>query len=264
MSITNIAAYLFVRIDNPSEFLVLMKNRCDELNLKGTIILACEGINFCLAGADSSINAFLNYLKDEDIFENLFSGIEVKRSYSASVPFKKMVVRLARETITMRQDQISPLTGRAPSVNAKTLKRWLDQGCDDTGRQIVLLDTRDKFEVDIGTFRDAQTFDIQKFSQFPDAIKNLLNEQQELKDKTIVSFCTGGIRCEKAALYMQELNLPMVYQLEGGILKYFEEIGGDYWDGECFVFDDRIALNPQLEQTTKTYERIGGTTERKD
>ena len=120
---------------------------------------------------------------------------------------------------------------------------------------MVLLDTRNDFEVKIGTFEGAKEFDIEKFSQFPDALKKSLREQQEsYKDKTIVSFCTGGIRCEKAVLYMQELEIPHVYQLDGGILRYFEEVGGAHWQGECFVFDERVAVDPQLKETKIDYE----------
>ncbi|MBX9723504.1 MAG: hypothetical protein K2X81_19015, partial [Candidatus Obscuribacterales bacterium] len=154
---------------------------------------------------------------------------------------------------TMRHPMIRPADHRAPSIKAKTLAKWLDQGHDDEGREIVLLDTRNAFEVAIGTFEGAVDFDIERFSQFPDALKTS-NQEEPLHEKTIVSFCTGGIRCEKAALFMQELGLPKVYQLDGGILRYFEEVGGEHWRGDCFVFDERIALKPNL-QAAENYSR---------
>lgn len=259
--IVNIAAYKFVAL-SPQAWLELLKQRCDDLALKGTIILAPEGINLFLAGTQENIWFFLNFLRTDSIFQGRFSDLEVKESYSGNKPFGKMVVREAKEIITMRHPMIKPEAGRAPAVDAKTLKAWLDQGHDDQGREILMLDTRNAFEVEVGTFEGAVEFGIEKFSQFPDAIKKALSEQsqnQDLnqdnpwRDKTIVSFCTGGIRCEKAALYLQEIDVNNVYQLEGGILKYFEEVGGAHWQGECFVFDERIALDPELKQTVHSY-----------
>jgi UPF0176 protein len=126
------------------------------------------------------------------------------------------------------------------------VKRWLDQGHDDNGRPVVTLDTRNDFEVDEGTFEGAIDWRITKFTEFPDAFRAHLDE---LKDKTVVSFCTGGIRCEKAAILMREEGLEHVYQLEGGILKYFEETDGSHYQGGCFVFDERRALSADLQAT---------------
>ncbi|MEO6852791.1 MAG: rhodanese-like domain-containing protein, partial [Rhodoferax sp.] len=133
--------------------------------------------------------------------------------------------------------------GRAPAVDAATVKRWLDQGVDDSGRPVVTLDTRNAFEVDHGTFTGAVDWRIDKFSQFPQALRA---HKAELQGKTVVSFCTGGIRCEKAAILMREEGLDHVYQLEGGILKYFEETDGAHYQGSCFVFDERRTLEADL------------------
>jgi UPF0176 protein len=146
----------------------------------------------------------------------------------------------------MKKPAIRPEFGRAPAVDAPTLKRWLDAGQDDAGRPVVMLDTRNAFEVDVGTFDHAIDYRITKFSEFPSVVEA---HREELEGKTVVSFCTGGIRCEKAAIHMKEAGIEHVYQLEGGILKYFEEVGGAHYHGECFVFDYRTALNPQLEPT---------------
>ncbi len=253
MKIVNIAAYKFVEIPQPSQWLPLMKSHCDELGLKGTVILATEGINLFLAGTRESIDQFLHFLLNDPNFGASFENMELKESFSETQPFRRMVVREAKEIITMRHPMIRPANHRAPAVKAKTLAKWLDQGHDDEGREIVLLDTRNAFEVAIGTFEGAVDFDIERFSQFPDALK-ASNEEEPMHEKTIVSFCTGGIRCEKAALFMQELGLPKVYQLDGGILRYFEEVGGDHWRGDCFVFDERIALKPDL-QAADNYSR---------
>ncbi len=144
----------------------------------------------------------------------------------------------------MNHPAIRPEAGRAPAVDARTLKRWLDEGKDDAGRPVVMLDTRNAFEVDVGTFQNALDYRIAKFSEFPQVVAD---HRADFEGKTIVSFCTGGIRCEKAAIHMENAGIGHVYQLEGGILKYFEEVGGDHYDGDCFVFDYRTALTPALE-----------------
>jgi UPF0176 protein len=254
MEILNISTYKFVTIPEPDKYKVALKEKCDELGLKGTIVLAEEGINVFLAGSRSAIKAIVTYLRNDPIFEERFSDLPTKDSISNGQPFGKMVVRTAKEIITMRHPLIKPENRRAPVVKAETLRKWLDQGHDDQGRSVVMLDTRNAFEVEIGTFTGALDFAIEKFSEFPQAIQAAGEDPaQDLKNKTIVSFCTGGIRCEKAALYMQELEFEHIFQLEGGILKYFEEVGGNHWQGECFVFDERVALDPQLEETKNSY-----------
>lgn len=221
------------------------------LELRGTVILAPEGINVFLAGTRPSIDLFLNYLQNDELFNGLFENLDVKESFTGNQPFRKMVVRLAKEIITMRHPQTPcPSQKRAPSVSAATLKEWLDRGHDDEGREVVLLDTRNEFEVELGTFNNAKSLEISMFSEFPSEFEKLRTREQ-LEDKTVVSFCTGGVRCEKAVLFMENLGLPKVFQLDGGILRYFEEVGGEHWQGECFVFDDRYALDPSLQPTTK-------------
>jgi len=153
-------------------------------------------------------------------------------------------VKHKREIIRMNHPAIQPASGRAPALPAATLRRWLDQGHDDEGRPVVLLDTRNGFEVEYGSFEGALDWRLEKFSDFPAA---LAAHAQDLQGKAVVSFCTGGIRCEKAALLMREEGLSHVWQLEGGILKYFEETGGAHFQGTCFVFDEREALEPTLE-----------------
>jgi UPF0176 protein len=155
-----------------------------------------------------------------------------------------MLVKVKGEIIRMNHPTIRPAEGRAPAVTPATAKRWLDQGYDDNGRPVVILDTRNDYEVDEGTFKGAIDWRLSKFTEFPDA---LLAHKKELQDKTIISFCTGGIRCEKAAIFMQQNGLPHTYQLEGGILKYFEETNGAHYEGDCFVFDERRAVDIELE-----------------
>jgi UPF0176 protein len=239
-SILNISTYKFVPLPDAAVLRALLLQRAQALQLKGTILLAEEGINLFLAGPEWYVRGFVAQLQGDA----RFADIQPKESWSDSQPFKKMLVKVKREIIRMDHPTIRPSEGRAPAVNAATVKRWLDQGHDDTGRPVVTLDTRNDFEVDAGTFVGAIDWRISKFTEFPQAVRD---HQAELHDKTVVSFCTGGIRCEKAAILMQGMGLPHVYQLEGGILKYFEEVGGAHYSGGCFVFDERRAVDAELK-----------------
>lgn len=238
----NISAYKFVALPDAAELRVTLHERALGLQLKGTILLATEGINLFLAGPGEPVRAFVAQLQADARFSDLVP----KESWSADQPFKKMLVKVKTEIIRMNHPAIVPAAGRAPAVSAATLSRWLDAGVDDAGREVVTLDTRNDFEVDHGTFEGAIDWRISKFTEFPQA---LLDHRAELQDKTVVSFCTGGIRCEKAAILMREAGLEHVYQLDGGILKYFEEAGGAHYRGSCFVFDERRTLGADLSVT---------------
>ena len=242
MSILNISAYKFVGLDDLAALRTSLHAHCEVLALKGTILLAPEGINLFLAGTREAIDAFIAALREDA----RFADIVPKESLSDAPPFKRMRVRLKKEIITMRAPLIRPEDGRAPAVAPATLKRWLDQGQDDDGRPVILLDTRNDYEVDVGTFEQVVDYRLDSFTGFPEAVAT---DRERFKDKTVVSFCTGGIRCEKAAIHMQGIGIEHVYQLEGGILKYFEEVGGAHWHGDCFVFDGRGALDPNLAPT---------------
>lgn len=239
MPILNIAAYKFITLNHLPELQAALLGALQTHGLKGTVLLAEEGINLFLAGPASSVHAFLTWLREDERLADL----EVKESYSAKQPFRKLLVKIKPEIIRMNHPAIQPAAGRAPAIDAHTLKRWLDAGHDDAGRPVVTLDTRNDFEVDVGSFKNAIDWRISRFSQFPQA---LLAHRDALQDKTVVSFCTGGIRCEKAAIYMREAGVQNVYQLEGGILKYFELQGQAHFEGHCFVFDQRRALDPAL------------------
>ncbi|MDP3672631.1 MAG: sulfurtransferase [Telluria sp.] len=241
-SYVNIAAYKFVTFDNTEDMRPQYQALCKELELKGTILLTPEGINMFLSGRRACIDRFLAWLRSDA----RFTDIEVKESLSEEQSHKRMLVKIKKEIITMRMPLIQPELGRAPAVAPATLKRWLDQGHDDAGKPVVMVDTRNAFEVDVGTFNNTIDYRIDKFTEFPEVIAA---HKDELADKTVVTFCTGGIRCEKAAIHMQNIGYQNVYQLEGGILKYFEDVGGAHYTGDCFVFDYRTALNPKLEPT---------------
>ena len=237
--ILNISAYKFVSLPDAPALRDRLYAQAAALELRGTVLLAEEGINLFLAGAPQAVRDFVATLRTDVRLADLTP----KESWSERQPFRKMLVKVKREIIRMNHPTIRPAAGRAPAVPAPTVKRWLDQGHDDEGRPVVTLDTRNAFEVDHGTFEGAIDWRIDKFSDFPQA---LLDHKSELAGKTVVSFCTGGIRCEKAAIYMQEAGIEHVYQLEGGILKYFEETGGAHYRGDCFVFDEREAVGHDL------------------
>ncbi len=237
-SVLNVSAYLFTRIDDPHTLRPVLRERAVAADLKGTIVLAEEGINFFLAGDPEAVRAFVSALRGDPRFAEL----TCRETWSADQPFGKMLVKLKREIIRMDHPTIRPDSGRAPAVAPATLHRWLDQGHDDAGREVVLLDTRNAFEVDYGSFDGALDWRIERFTQFPDAAGR---RRADLDGKTVVSFCTGGIRCEKATLHLRDEGIE-AFQLDGGILGYFEHVGAAYWTGECFVFDEREALTPDL------------------
>ncbi len=238
-TVLNISAYKFINLEDPAALRETLLSLGKALALKGTILLAGEGINLFLAGEAGAVRQFVANLHTD----SRFADLQPKESWSATQPFQKLLVKVKGEIIRMNHPAVQPAKGRAPAVSAATVRRWLEAGQDDSGRPVVTLDTRNAFEVDEGTFTGAIDWRMAKFSEFPDAFRA---HKSALQDKTVVSFCTGGIRCEKAAILMREEGLEHVYQLEGGILKYFEETDGKHYSGACFVFDERRAVGPDL------------------
>ena len=239
MSIVNLAAYKFVSLDDLPTLRARVLERAEALALKGTVLLAPEGINLFLAGPREAVDAFMAWLRGDARFADLAP----KESLSDTAPFGRLRVRLKKEIITLRAPAIRPEAGRAPAVDAATLKRWLDQGHDDDGREVLLLDTRNDYETDVGKFPQALDYRLPRFTALPAAVAA---DRARYEGKTVVSYCTGGIRCEKAALHLRAMGIGNVLQLDGGILKYFEDTGGAHWEGGCFVFDDRGAVGPDL------------------
>jgi UPF0176 protein len=245
MKVLNIAAYKFVALVDLPALQASVLQALQTRDLKGTVLLSEEGINLFLAGTAPDIHDFLAWLGND----LRFAGLHAKESWSASQPFRKLLVKIKPEIIRMGHPAIQPAAGRAPAVDPATLQRWLDAGADDTGRQVVMLDTRNDFEVDAGTFKNAIDWRITKFTEFPQAF---LKHRAVLQGKTVVSFCTGGIRCEKAALFMREAGAQDVYQLDGGILNYLEAHSDaaqkemSHFQGDCFVFDERRAVDASL------------------
>ena len=236
----NVAAYHFVVIDDPQSLVEQCRERAAAASVLGTILIASEGINLVLAGEESSLRTFMADL----MADPRFAAMRPKYSISDTLPFARLKIKVKPEIISFRQDDSQPLdNGRAPALAPVDLARWIAQGHDDAGRRLLLLDTRNREEVEYGSFIDAVTLDIDNFTQFPQAIAPRLGQ---LRDAAVVSFCTGGVRCEKAALWLRSQGLDHVWQLDEGILGYFEHVGGTGYDGTCFVFDERVALNPDL------------------
>ncbi|MEI8293402.1 MAG: RluA family pseudouridine synthase [bacterium] len=235
--ITNIAAYRFAELSDLKTLRERLISLCREERLKGTILLSTEGINLFVAGSAEGIDHLLRELHSLPGLEDLTP----KFSLSECQPFSRMLVRIKKEIIAFGVDGINPARRTSPKLPAATLKQWLDEG-----RKITLLDTRNDYEIKLGTFRGALPAGIDHFRDFPKAVAQL---PESLKDEPVVMFCTGGIRCEKAGPYMESQGFRNIHQLDGGILKYFEECGGAHYDGECFVFDQRVGVDPALRET---------------
>lgn len=208
-----------------------------DLGLRGTILLATEGINLFIAGSRPATDAFMSGLRAVPGLADL----EPKESFSDEQPFNRMLVKIKKEIISFGVEGIDPARMPAPRLDPRELKRWLDEG-----RPVTLLDTRNDYEVKLGTFQNAVVPVLDHFRGFPAAVRSL---PAELKTRPVVTFCTGGIRCEKAAPFLVREGFSEVYQLEGGILKYFELCGGAHYEGECFVFDRRVGVDPKLQET---------------
>lgn len=208
-----------------------------EADVLGTIVLAAEGINVALAGSMTNISYAQKWFSAQPEFADLW----FKESDSTFTPFSKLKVRIRPEIIAFDGGKTKPKLNPAPSLPPSILKEWLDQG-----RDFILLDARNNYETDSGTFKQARKLDLENFRDFPAAITQL---DETDKNIPVVTFCTGGIRCEKAAPWLLDNGFSEVYQVEGGILNYFEQCGGAHWQGDCFVFDDRVEIDPALAET---------------
>ena len=236
----NIAGYKFVTIPDRDTLRQPFKHKCDSLELKGTVLLSHEGINIFVAGLESNIVQFRNWVIEDE----RFNDISFKESTSDAQPFNRMNVRLKNEIISVGLPNFDRIDSEEGRIFPNELHQRLSNNED-----IVLLDTRNTYETRLGSFQNSIELGIRTFRAFPEAVANM---DTSLKDKQIVMFCTGGVRCEKASVIMRDAGFTNVRQLEGGILGYFQEVGGDHWNGECFVFDKRVALKPDLTETGTT------------
>ena len=239
-AITNISCYTFARLTELKSLRQTLLDCAKAHGLKGTVLLSTEGINLFVAGPRAAVDALVAIIRAVPGLEELAP----KYSESAHQPFNRMLVRIKKEIIAFGVEGIDPATRTSPKLKAAELKRWLDEG-----RPVTLFDTRNDYEVKLGTFKNAIPAGIDHFRDFPAAVERL---PTALKEQPVVMFCTGGIRCEKAGPFMEREGFKHIYQLDGGILKYFEEVGGDHYDGECFVFDQRVGVDPALAETGST------------
>ena len=239
--VVNIAGYKFEPLDNPIDLVSTYQRKCDELLLKGSMLISKNGINFSLAGTQQAIDTIVAFLEEDKRFLN----IPLKVTYSDEQPFRRMKVRLKREIISLGRKDINPRKLTGERISPQDLKNLLDNKED-----VLVLDTRNEYETRVGKFKNAIDLNLDTFRDFPKAIESL---PEEYKDKQIVMYCTGGIRCEKASAVMIKAGFADVKQLEGGVLDYFKETGGAYWEGDCFVFDERVALDTKLNETEYIY-----------
>ena len=228
--------YCFSSVNKPEILVNKIKKVCNSLKLRGTIILSVEGINGTVAGHPEGIKANMDFLKEQG-----FHNLNTKFSESSEMPFYRMKVKIKKEIISMLNNPIDTDSERGTLIDAKN---WNDVIAQD---DVILIDTRNEYETSIGTFQNSILPQIQSFQDFKAYIDT---ELIHYKDKKIAMFCTGGIRCEKASYYMKQIGFSDVVQLNGGILKYLEDIpqGESRWNGECFVFDERVSVNNKLEK----------------
>jgi UPF0176 protein len=233
------ALYQFVPLPDFREIKDPLHALCLDLGIKGTLLLAHEGINGTVAGTEEGIDALIVELRTGPLFRGRLDNLELKFSSASEMPFKRMKVRLKKEIVTLGDPQTDPLRRVGTYVSPAEWNRLLEEP------GIVLIDTRNDFEVEIGTFEGAVDPRIKRFSEFKDFVASQLDPATHRK---VAMFCTGGIRCEKASAYMLNQGFEEVFHLKGGILKYLEDVpeAESRWKGECFVFDERVALGHGL------------------
>ncbi|PSB23229.1 hypothetical protein C7B76_00655 [filamentous cyanobacterium CCP2] len=231
--------YKFVKLSDLSELRSLLLSHCQAQNIRGTILLAQEGINGTIAGTREAIDSVLTYLRSDPRLADL----EHKESPAEEMPFDRMKVRLKKEIVTLGLPEVDPTEQVGTYVSPE---EWNAIVSDP---DVVVIDTRNAYEVGIGTFKGAKNPETNSFREFPEYVQQHLDPTQH---KKVAMFCTGGIRCEKASSFMLSQGFQEVYHLKGGILKYLEEVPPDesLWQGECFVFDQRVTVQHGLEAGT--------------
>ena len=241
LNVLNIAGYKFKPLDELDVLISKFQNKCDVLDLRGSVYLSPNGINFSLAGSEEAIEQYLIFMEEDA----RFIDIPLKKTYSATQPFRRMKVRLKKEIISLGREDINPRELTGEYISPQELYAMYENNED-----VIVLDTRNEYETRVGLFENAIDLQLDTFRDFPQAIEEL---PEEYKEKQIVMYCTGGIRCEKASAVMMKAGFSDVKQLEGGVLDYFKETGGAYWNGDCFVFDERVALDKELKETEYIY-----------
>ena len=230
------ALYKFVRLDDFEAIQDPLKLFLESLNIRGTLLLAKEGINGTISGDKDNILKAIDHLQSDRRFREL----EIKYSYSKKPPFKRLKVKLKKEIVTLGVSDIDPKNSNGTYVKPSDWNELINDP------DVILIDTRNNYEFEIGSFRGSINPHTETFREFPSYTKNNL---EKYRDKKIAMFCTGGIRCEKSTAYLKSKGFKNVFHLQGGILKYLEEVNEEesLWEGECFVFDDRVAVKHNLE-----------------
>lgn len=243
----NLSGYRFIQLDYLPLVQADLLQALKSTGVLGTVLLAEEGINIALSGFAHQTNAAREVFEADDRFANMW----LKESLSDTLPFSKLKVRIRHEIIAF--DGIEAGTKQlsrpeAPALAPETVASWIDNG-----KNFILLDTRNDYEIQSGTFTNAEQLDISHFRDFQAAVKTAIKQGKLDLSTPMVTFCTGGIRCEKAAPWMKEQGFKEVYQIEGGVINYFEKTGGKHWEGDCFVFDDRVEIDKSLKPTGATW-----------
>jgi UPF0176 protein len=236
-----IAFYHFVSVENIDQFQAFILKFCQKNKIKGTVLLASEGINGTISGQKNDIHKFLEFIKTNSFFKGSFKNLEHKESWATKNPFYRMKVRLKKEIVALGVEGISPADKVGQYVNPEDWNALIEDP------NTIVIDTRNNYEVDIGTFKNSINPQTESFREFPTFVEKNLKGH---KKKKVAMFCTGGIRCEKATSLILEKGFENVYHLKGGILKYLENIPKEnsLWEGECFVFDQRVAVTHGLDE----------------
>ena len=241
LEILNVAGYKFEPLKNLDYLIPQFQNKCDELELKGSVYLSPNGINFSIAGTKENVNTYIKFIEQNPKFKD----IPLKKTFSATQPFRRMKVRLKKEIISLGRDDINPKELTGEYISPRELFEMYENKED-----VIVLDTRNEYETRVGAFENAIDLQLDTFRDFPEAVESL---PEEYKDKQIVMYCTGGKKKKKASAVMMKAGFEDVKQLDGGVLEYFKETGGAYWEGDCFVFDERVALDKELNETEYIY-----------
>ena len=236
-----IAFYQFVSLKSIDQLQAFILKFCQKNSIKGTILLASEGINGTISGQKNNIHKFLEFIKTDPFLNGSFKNLEHKESWASKNPFYRMKVRLKKEIVALGVGEVSPAKKVGQYVNPEDWNALIEDP------NTIVIDTRNNYEVDIGTFKNSINPQTESFREFPKFVEKNLKDN---KQKKVAMFCTGGIRCEKATSLMLEEGFKDVYHLKGGILKYLETIPKDksLWQGECFVFDQRVAVTHGLDE----------------
>ena len=233
----NSTGYEFIRINSPKKTSLEIENFFKNKDIFGTVYVSVEGINVNLAGNEDIVKSAEEFFHKHNLFKNIL----FKHTYSERPPFRKLKVKVKPEIISIKKDVNNIFNIKRNYIEPKELEEKLDNG-----ENVYLLDTRNNYEINIGSFKNAKNLNILKFDEFAEKV----DELKEI-DGEVVMFCTGGIRCEKALGFLNEEGIDSFKQLKGGIINYLNETEGKHWDGECFVFDDRITLDKDLKPTYK-------------